>query len=107
MIFRGITPICALPVYHHRWLAKRHMPPQLHSFLLRPPARPRSLTQADHGHAYTEEDVDQDHVWNSVIDAVNHAGSEEASEEEDDKEAVAAKADSDIASALSVSPLIG
>jgi hypothetical protein len=61
------------------------------------------LTHADHGHAYTDEETDPERVWDSVVDAVNGAGTEEASEEEDEA-AVVAKVEKDILDGLSVSP---
>ena len=54
----------------------------------------------------TGEDIDEDHVWNSVVDAVDGISSEGVDDDEEDEEAVAIKANRDIIASLSVSPLL-
>jgi hypothetical protein len=55
---------------------------------------------------HIEEDIDQNHVWNSVIDAADGVSSEGVDEEEEDEDAIAIKAEKDIIANLSVSPLL-
>jgi hypothetical protein len=94
----SIAPFRALPIPFRCWLAKRHMPPRSFS------SSPRSLTHADHGHAYTDKDIDLDRIWNSVVDAATGTGTEEASEEEDKEGEVVVKVEKDIKDGLSASP---
>lgn len=72
-------------------------PPALHLPLF-------AVTFADHGHAHTDETIDKDTIWNSVVDAVEGGSTEEVEDEEEAFETAAEKAKKDILAALSVSP---
>jgi hypothetical protein len=54
----------------------------------------------------TDEDIDEDHIWNSVVDAVDGVSSVGVDDDEEDEEAAAIKANRDIIASLSVSPLL-
>jgi hypothetical protein len=54
----------------------------------------------------TEEVVDQDNIWNSVVDAVEGVSSEGVDDDEEVWEAIAVRANRDIIASLSVSPLL-